>query len=180
MLFRSQKEASDAVQTNRDGFTRTDTKAFRKWFNDPAGEFTNPDGQPKVFLRGSIYMGATKAHEAGVAKSKGIFFTTDPSVAQEYASGVSSGENTTLMDEIKGDENLYLKELQRKYFRGWGPAKDYILRHFQSYGNGLRLVGLDANGNEVSRISDAETFSLQTNAATDEQFRKEGWFAEDK
>lgn len=177
---RSQKEASDAVQTNRDGFTRTDTKAFRKWFNDPSGEFTNPDGQPKVFLRGSIYMGATKAHEAGVAKSKGIFFTTDPSVAQEYASGVSSGENTTLMDEIKGDDNLYLKELQRKYFRGWGPAKDYILRHFQAYGNGIRLVGLDANGNEVSRISDAETFSLQTNAATDEQFRKEGWFAEGK
>lgn len=177
---RSQKEASDAVQTNRDGFTKTDTKAFQKWFNDPSGEFTNPDGQPKVFLRGSIYMGATKAHEAGVAKSKGIFFTTDPSVAQEYASGVSSGENTTLMDEIKGDENLYLKELPRKYFRGWGPAKDYILRHFQAYGNGLRLVGLDANGNEVSRISDAETFSLQTNAATDEQFRKEGWFAEDK
>lgn len=177
---RSQREASDAVQTNRDGFTKTDTKAFQKWFNDPSGEFTNPDGQPKVFLRGSIYMGATKAHEAGVAKSKGIFFTTDPSVAQEYASGVSSGENTTLMDEIKGDDNLYLKELQRKYFRGWGPAKDYILRHFQAYGNGLRLVGLDANGNEVPRISDAETFSLQTNAATDEQFRKEGWFAEDK
>ena len=177
---RSQKEASDAVQTNRDGFTKTDTKAFQKWFNDPSGEFTNPDGQPKVFLRGSIYMGATKAHAASEAKSKGIFFTTDPSVAQEYASGVSSGENTTLMDEIKGDENLYLKELQRKYFRGWGPAKDYILRHFQAYGNGLRLVGLDANGNEVSRISDAETFSLQTNAATDEQFRKEGWFAEDK
>lgn len=177
---RSQKEASDAVQTNRDGFTKTDTKAFQKWFNDPSGEFTNPDGQPKVFLRGSIYMGATKAHEAGVAKSKGIFFTTDPSVAQEYASGVSSGENTTLMDEIKGDENLYLKEHQRKYFRGWGPAKDYILRHFQAYGNGLRLVGLDADGNEVSRISDAETFSLQTNAATDEQFRKEGWFAEEK
>lgn len=177
---RSQKEVSDAVQTNRDGFTKTDTKAFQKWFNDPSGEFTNPDGQPKVFLRGSIYMGATKAHEAGVAKSKGIFFTTDPSVAQEYASGVSSGENTTLMDEIKGDENLYLKELPRKYFRGWGPAKDYILRHFQAYGNGLRLVGLDANGNEVSRISDAETFSLQTNAATDEQFRKEGWFAEEK
>ena len=177
---RSQKEVSDAVQTNRDGFTKTDTKAFQKWFNDPSGEFTNPDGQPKVFLRGSIYMGATKAHEAGVAKSKGIFFTTDPSVAQEYASGVSSGENTTLMDEIKGDENLYLKELPRKYFRGWGPAKDYILRHFQAYGNGLRLVGLDANGNEVSRISDAETFSLQTNAATDEQFREEGWFAEEK
>lgn len=177
---RSQREVSDAVQTDRDGFTRTDTKAFQEWFNDPSGEFTNPDGQPKVFLRGSIYMGATKAHEAGVAKSNGIFFTTDPSVAQEYASGVSSGENTTLMDEIKGDENLYLKELQRKYFRGWGPAKDYILRHFQAYGYGLRLVGLDANGNEASRISDAETFSLQTNAATDEQFRKEGWFAEEK
>ena len=133
-----------------------------------------------MFLRGSINMGATKAHAASEAKSKGIFFTTDPSVAQEYASGVSSGENTTLMDEIKGDENLYMKELPRKYFRGWGPAKDYILRHFQSYGNGLRLVGLDADGNEVSRISDAETFSLQTNAATDEQFRKEGWFAEEK
>lgn len=180
LYARSRMEASDAVQTNRDGFTKTDTKAFKAWFHDPSGEFTNPDGQPKVFLRGSINMGATKAHDASVAKSQGIFFTTDPSVAAAYASGQSTGSNDTLMDVIKGDDNSMIQELQRKYFRGWGPAKDYILRHFQAEGKGLRLVGMTADGKETSKLADTEYFSLQSNTATPEQYKKEGWFAEGK
>lgn len=180
LYAKSRMDASDAVQTNRDGFTKTDTKAFKAWFHDPSGEFTNPDGQPKVFLRGSINMGATKAHDASVAKSQGIFFTTDPSVAAAYASGQSTGANDTLMDVIKGDDNSMIQELQRKYFRGWGPAKDYILRHFQAEGKGLRLVGMTADGKEASKLADTEYFSLQSNTATPEQYRKEGWFAEGK
>lgn len=180
LYAKSRMDASDAVQTNRDGFTKTDTKAFKAWFHDPSGEFTNPDGQPKVFLRGSINMGATKAHDASVAKSQGIFFTTDPAVAVEYASGASTGVSDTLMDAIKGDENSVIQELQRKYFRGWGPAKDYILRHFQAEGKGLRLVGMTADGKETSKLADTEYFSLQSNAATPEQYKKEGWFAEGK
>ena len=180
LYARSRMEASDAVQTNRDGFAKTDTKAFKAWFHDPSGEFTNPDGQPKVFLRGSINMGATKAHDASVAKAQGIFFTTDPAVAAEYATGASAGINDTLMDAIKGDDNSVIQELQRKYFRGWGPAKDYILRHFQAEGKGLRLVGMTADGKETSKLADTEYFSLQSNTATPEQYKKEGWFAEGK
>ena len=177
LYAKSRADASNSAQTNREGFTRTDTKAFKKWFRDPSGEFTNPDGQPKVFMRGTVNAGATKAHDAGVAKSKGIFFTTVPDVAAKYAFGVSSSQSTTLMDAVRGNANGVIKELKRKYFRGWGPAKDFIAQNFQTKDAGLRLVGITHEGNVTDKLASADHFSLQTNVATLEQFETEGRFA---
>lgn len=173
----SQMETEWEVQENRDGFSNTETKSFGRWFKDDSGELTGDDGRPKVFLRGSVGMGATKAHDASEAKSKGIFFTTDPNIAVEYANGGSVDDNMTLMDAVKGRENDASKELKLKYFRGWGPAMDYILRHFQASGNGLRLIGLDASGQQVQKISQAERFSLQTNVTSEEELQTNGDFA---
>ena len=169
------------VQQNRDGFTNTDTKAFRKWFKDDTGRLTNPDGQPKVFLRGAPRYGRTKMRSFDEAESKGLFFTTAPSIASSYAAGIKYNDLHTLMDAVKGDsENNANAEWKPKYFRGWGPAKDYILRNFQANGNGLRLVGMDADGNIVDKLSQTDHFSLQADTATEEQYKNEGWFAGDK
>ena len=174
---RANLEGEWEVQQNRDGFTNTESKAFKKWFHDDTGELTNSDGKPKVFLRGSVGMGATKAHDSSVANSGGIFFTTSPSIAVEYGQGASVDDGMTLMDAVKGSDNIAAKELKLKYFRGWGPAKDYILRNFQARGNGLRLVGKDTNGNQTDLLSQTAYFSLQTNLNTEGGFRANGDFA---
>ena len=179
--YQSQMEGEWEVQQNRDGFTNTDTKAFRKWFKDDTGRLTNPDGQPKVFLRGAPRYGRTKLRSFDEAESKGLFFTTAPSIASSYAAGIKYNDLHTLMDAVKGDsENNANAEWKPKYFRGWGPAKDYILRNFQANGGGLRLVGIDADGNVVDKLSQTDHFSLQANTATEEQYKNEGWFVGDK
>ena len=164
------------AQKNREGFTNTESRAFKKWFHDDTGELTNPDGKPKVFLRGSVGMGATKARDAAQANSGGIFFTTSPRIATEYGKGASVDDGMTIMDAVKGMKNDPSKELKLKYFRGWGPAKDYILRNFQAQGSGLRLIGKDADGNQTDKLSQTVYFSLQTNLNAEGGFRENGDF----
>lgn len=178
LYAKAQQSAAEAVQTNREGFTSTNTRSFKKWFHDPSGEFTNPDGKPKVFLRGSVGMGATTAHDADTAYSQGIFFTTDPSIAAKYAEGVSTGKSSTLMDAIKGRDNEQIRELKHKYLRTWGAAKDYVQENFQARDAGLRLVGLTSDGAETDKLAETDHFAIQTNAATETQLRTEGWFAD--
>ena len=164
------------VQNNREGFTRTDTKAFKKWFNDDSGELTNRDGKPKVFMRGSMGEGRTNFGNYKDKKSGGLFFTESPRVAVNYGEGASVdiNDNYTLMDGLKGWGNDASAEWKPRYLKGWGPAKDYLRSLFQdSDGNGLRLVGMDADGNVVDKMAKTDHFSLQTNMATAEQLENE-------
>ena len=164
------------VQNNREGFTRTDTKAFKKWFNDDSGELTNRDGKPKVFMRGSMGEGRTNFGNYKDKKSGGLFFTESPRVAVNYGEGASVdiNDNYTLMDGLKGWGNDASAEWKPRYLKGWGPAKDYLRSLFQDAdGNGLRLVGMDADGNVVDKLAKTDHFSLQTNMATAEQLENE-------
>ena len=164
------------VQNNREGFTRTDTKSFKKWFNDDSGELTNRDGKPKVFMRGSMGEGRTNFGNYKDKKSGGLFFTESPRVAVNYGEGASVdiNDNYTLMDGLKGWGNDASAEWKPRYLKGWGPAKDYLRSLFQDAdGNGLRLVGMDADGNVVDKLAKTDHFSLQTNMATAEQLENE-------
>lgn len=67
------------------GRARTDTEEFRNWFHDDSGELTNPDGTPKVFLRGDTFSGATQFFSGAENHSGGIFFSTDMDTAGFYA-----------------------------------------------------------------------------------------------
>lgn len=66
---------------------RTNTANFQKWFNDPSGDLTNPDGTPRIIYRGTgskLYM----EHKAGGKSGQVInFYTPDLSIAKSYASG---------------------------------------------------------------------------------------------
>ena len=66
---------------------RTNTANFQKWFNDPSGDLTNPDGTPRIIYRGTgskLYM----EHKAGGQSGQVInFYTPDLSIAKSYASG---------------------------------------------------------------------------------------------
>jgi len=63
---------------------RTDTKNFKKWFNDPSGDLTNADGTPKVIYRGTtstVYM-EHKAQSGGAVMN---FYSPDLSIVRTYA-----------------------------------------------------------------------------------------------
>ena len=68
---------------------RTNTASFQKWFNDPSGDLTNPDGTPRIIFRGThstLYM----EHQAGKHSGQVInFYTPDLAIARSYANGSS-------------------------------------------------------------------------------------------
>lgn len=68
---------------------RINTASFQKWFSDPSGDLTNPDGTPRIIYRGThskLYM----EHQAGSHSGQVInFYTPDLGIAQSYAAGSS-------------------------------------------------------------------------------------------
>lgn len=68
---------------------RTNTASFQKWFNDPSGDLTSPDGTPRIIFRGThstLYM----EHQAGKHSGQVInFYTPDLAIARSYANGSS-------------------------------------------------------------------------------------------
>lgn len=68
---------------------KTDTKNFEKWFNDPSGDLTLPNGNPRVIYRGTaskLYMEhkAPSKHKSGAYLN---FYTPNIPMAATYASG---------------------------------------------------------------------------------------------
>lgn len=73
----------------------TNTPEFRAWFNDDSGELTNPDGTPKMLLRGSPLSGSTKFRDYRESYSPGIFLTPDLYAAKNYATARSTRSEPT-------------------------------------------------------------------------------------
>lgn len=68
---------------------KTNTKNFEKWFSDPSGDLSNPDGTPKIIYRGTgskLYM----EHKAKSKQKSGSylnFYSPDIPIATSYANG---------------------------------------------------------------------------------------------
>lgn len=156
-------EADEETQGDREGFTDIDSKNFKKWWHDDSGALTNPDGKPKVFLRGSDSMGATKMREAEDANSSGSFFTTIRDVAKRYADGVTTHHRTTIMDQWNPYDNLPGREWVPHNFKTWNNARLYVRDYYTDQrGNiGLNLYGTDKEGNVVP-ISRADFVVLES------------------
>ena len=90
----------------------TNTPEFRAWFHDDSGELTNPDGTPKVFLRGDSFSGATKFPDGAENYSGGIFFSTRRDVAGNYAE----------MHSNLGGLGVYSEEFVPKDLKSWNEA----------------------------------------------------------
>lgn len=168
-----------ARQQDREGFTSTKTRAFKRWFHDDSGELTNPDGQPKILWRGTPWSGTSKMRNWHEANSSGFFFTPKVKVAEAYAAGVTqSDDRPTPMDRAKGQYvdggNNPDTDFQNRYLRGWKPVQQFLKQYFQSpTGKGIRLLPIGDDG-EQTAFSRATGFKLQTNLNTRDQRRATG------
>ena len=71
--------------------TPTDTAEFKKWFKDPSGELSNPDGTPKILLHGSPRAGFTRFDMGRTIKSRGIYLSDSMGATKNYATRGASG-----------------------------------------------------------------------------------------
>lgn len=110
---------------------RTNTASFQKWFNDPSGDLTNPDGTPRIIFRGThstLYM----EHQAGKHSGQVInFYTPDLAIAQSYAAGSSHKIKT--YDIVNWETAAKAME-----------AEGFELREVQKYGEwGYQAFGVE-------------------------------------
>lgn len=170
------------VQLDRKGFTPTDTPAFRAWFHDDSGELTNPDGKPKIFMRGSVNSGSTVARPWSEARSGGIFFTTRQDIATGYAEGSTvSDEDSRVpspMEVAKGPAGVgrdSRTEWRAEYIKNWKSAQNYLEEYFTNYdGDGVVLEGYNPETKRAVKFSNAKAFRLRTNLNSKEKFAKTG------
>lgn len=170
-------EAMEGLQENRSGFTRTDTPEFKKWFHDDSGRLTTEDGKPRVMLSGGARMGRTAINFDFNTKSSPGFWTTESKdVADVYARGMTSKNSVTLMDAVYHYQPT--REVELRNADSWVDAVDYIGEYWEHDGYGFRLVPLDQEGNIISDVDLADRWALQTNLTSQEEFNKNGDFAE--
>ena len=170
------------VQQDHEGFTPTDTPAFKAWFHDDSGELTNPDGKPKIFMRGSVNSGSTVARPWSEARSGGIFFTTRQDIATGYAEGSTvSDEDSRVpspMEVAKGPAGIgrdSRTEWRAEYVKSWKSAQNYLEEYFTNYdGDGVVLEGYNPETKRAVKFSNAKAFRLRTNLNSKEKFAKTG------
>lgn len=175
--YRPRAELMEGLQTNRAGFTRTDTPEFKRWFKDDSGRLTTEDGKPRVLLSGGARMGRTAINfDFNTKSSPGFWATESSEVANTYALGTTSKNSVTLMDAIY----LYqpTREVELRNADSWVDAVDYIGEYWEHDGLGFRLVPLDQEGNIISDADLADRWALQTNLTSQEEFNANGDFAE--
>lgn len=166
------------LQTDREGFTPTDTPEFKAWFHDDSGKLTLPDGEPRVLLSGGKRMGRTSINfDIDTKSSPGLWATGEPRIANLYAGGGTSHIYHSLMDAVYGG-NQPRREVKLRNAKSWQDAIDYVADYWQRNGNGLRVVGVDADGNITDDASKVEYYSLQSNLLSQMEYVKFGAFAE--
>lgn len=173
------------LQEDREGFTATNSAAFKEWFHDDSGELTNEDGTPKVFLRGTPQAGATKMRQSGDAISRGLFFTDERDIAISYADDASIGKKVTALDFLKGgkENNRPNREWKPTTFKSWHNARQYIAENFMDTDrvSGLDLVGINSKTGAIVPFSRANKVVLRTNLlpvsdrTSGELVSKAGW-----
>lgn len=151
------------LQKERDGFTPTDTKAFKDWFHDDSGWLSLADGRPKVLARGSTNVGQTVGRAYSLAKSGGTFATDEKSIAYEYGSGITS-DRVSIADIVGLNDRRYGDDLiETGYKSSWEEMFNYIRRHFRTADakvSGLNILA-ERNGLPTS-LDSADTFILST------------------
>lgn len=175
--YKPRAELMEGLQEKRSGFTKTDTPQFKKWFHDDSGRLTTSDGKPRVLLSGGARMGRTAINfDFNTKSSPGFWATESSEVADTYARGMTSKNSVTLMDAVYHYQPT--REVELRNADSWVDAVDYINEYWEHDGYGFRLVPLDQEGNIISDVDLADRWALQTNLTSQEEFNKNGDFAE--
>lgn len=156
----------EELQTDRRGFTDTDTPEFRRWFHDDTGELTNEDGGPIVFVTGGVHMG--KGEEVIPYKDKqspGIWLSTSVEIARRYADGATGSGKYTFMDAAHGNRD-YAREVPEFAAPTWDEAKSYV----ESYFSAMRPDTGEINGLLLFDGDDDSTVRLESNLMTPDDF----------
>lgn len=111
---KSQKRADSPVATMEK--TPTNTAAFKKWFKDPTGKLSNPDGTPKLLLHGTPRGGFTSFDMGKMRKSESIYLSDSMGAARNYA---YRGMGIAL------DSTVQPREFKPVVLDNWGQAAQF-------------------------------------------------------
>lgn len=182
------RKINRTLQTDRRGFTPTDTAEFDAWANEQKDGkqfqvYQNADGSPMVFLRGSATLGRTVNRDYRDSRATGTYHTLLSQVAKHYALGTTMPKSAktghwsgTKMSHVatKANEDPEFIEYKRKYFRNWSAVRRFIADWYyaSSADHGLRLIG--TKDGKRSSLTNADTFVLQSNV-NDRGLRDSSW-----